>query len=143
MPSNVYNQSMKHLLLPASGLLMLLMAGPGGAWADAAALPPPTQAHDTPEARETVDAPEPETNLHKEFAAPDEEDVEIRSYQRRDGATVTEHAIHGRVYMIKVQPPGGLPAYYLYDSDGDGTFERRLPGNYKPISPPTWVIKRF
>ena len=51
--------------------------------------------------------------------------------------------MNGRVYMIKVQPPGGLPPYYLYDTNGDGRFNRRLPGDYKMISPPTWVIHRF
>lgn len=90
------------------------------------------------------EAIEKEPDLNREFKAPEkDEEVEIHSYQRKDGAKITEYASHGHVFMIKVQPEGGLPAYYLYDSDGDGNFERRLPGGYKRISPPTWVIKRF
>ncbi|MFQ5582464.1 MAG: DUF2782 domain-containing protein [Mariprofundaceae bacterium] len=137
---------MKYIVLPVFGfitLLFVMFANPEQVLADAKILPPPTRVQDTPAARETVTAPKSETNLQQEFGSPDEESVDVRSYQRKDGTTVTEHSVHGRVYMIKVQPQGALPAYYLYDSDGDGTFERRLPGNYKPISPPVWVIQRF
>ncbi|MDX8406954.1 MAG: DUF2782 domain-containing protein [Mariprofundaceae bacterium] len=105
-----------------------------------------------PEAQETLashqdahdTATEKAPDLNQEFKAPEkDENVEVRSYQRKDGATISEYASHGRVYMIKVQPQGGLPAYYLYDTNGDGEFERRLPGGYKRISPPSWVLKRF
>jgi len=70
--------------------------------------------------------------------------VDVRTYLREnDKAQITEYSSHGRVFSIKVQPPGGLPAYYLEDDNGDGTLNKRLPGGYKHISPPMWVIKRF
>jgi len=56
---------------------------------------------------------------------------------------VEEYSLHGHVYMIKVSPAIGTPPYYLYDNNGDGNFERRMPGGYKYINPPEWVIKRF
>jgi len=85
------------------------------------------------------------TDLNKALAPPKATsgDVEIRSFTREDKAIVTEYARHGHVYMIKVQPAGGLPPYYLEDSNGDGHFNQRLPGDYKRIQPPMWVIKRF
>jgi len=86
------------------------------------------------------------TNLNKALAPPKATasgDGEIRSFTREDKAVVTEYAKHGHVYMIKVQPAGGLPPYYLEDSNGDGSFNQHLPGGYKRINPPMWVIKRF
>ncbi|MDX8411828.1 MAG: DUF2782 domain-containing protein [Mariprofundaceae bacterium] len=104
-------------------------------------MPPPTSVQDSVEAVETASS---ESSLAGKDAAPaNTGDVELRVYRRDDGSLVEEHALHGRVYMIRVQPAGNLPAYYLYDSDGDGSFERRLPGDQKHISPPMWVIKRF
>jgi len=109
-----------------------------------AALPPPTKVQDTPEARETVQPPGHGNNLGKQFTAPDSnEDVQIRVFRRKNGTTVEEHSLHGRVYMIKVSPATGTPPYYLYDNDGDCKFERRMPGGYKYINPPEWVIKHF
>lgn len=35
---------------------------------------------------------------------------------------IYEYRINGAVYMLKVQPVAG-PAYYLVDTDGDGTLE--------------------
>lgn len=70
------------------------------------------------------------------------EQVEIRDYQHTDGSIITEHRLHGVVYMIKVQPAGNFPAYYLYDNEGNGNFQRRLAGNKQPV-PPMWIIKKF
>jgi len=105
------------------------------------ALPPPTSVPESPEAMAVVPSKPAESDV--ESSPVDAGDVELRVYRRDDGTLVEEHALHGIVYMIKIQPPGNLPAYYLYDSDGDGSFERRLPGDYKHIAPPMWVIKRF
>ncbi|MDX8384177.1 MAG: DUF2782 domain-containing protein [Ghiorsea sp.] len=71
-----------------------------------------------------------------------EQEVEIHAYKDSNGATVTEHRLHGKVWMIKVQPAGNFPAYYLYDHQGNGNFERRIAGNKQP-SPPMWIIKKF
>lgn len=109
-------------------------------------MPPPqaTSSEVTDVAKQPADIMESEPNLHEELNAPqDGVAVDVRSYQRKDGATITEYAVKGRVYKIKVQPSGDLPAYYLYDRDGDGAFEQRLPGGSKRISPPTWVLKEF
>ena len=87
---------------------------------------------------------ESEPNLREELKVPEGGvAIDVRSYQRRDGATITEYSVGGRVYKIKVQPAGGLPAYYLYDKDGNGNFEQRLPGGGKRLTPPTWVLKEF
>ncbi len=112
------------------------------ALAEKAALPPPTVDEST--IGEAVDIESNAPNLQQELQSPEEDElVDIRSYQRKDGATITEYAVRGRVFKIKVQPDGGLPAYYLYDNDGDGRFEQRLPGGMKRISPPSWVLKEF
>jgi hypothetical protein len=112
------------------------------ALAEKAALPPPTVDKST--AGEAINIGSKAPNLQKELQPPEEDElVDIRSYQRKDGATITEYAVRGRVFKIKVQPGGGLPAYYLYDNNGDGRFVQRLPGGMKRISPPTWVLKEF
>ena len=82
----------------------------------------------------------------KELTPPSPEEarkaVEIKRYHRKDGALVEEYSIGGRVYMVRITPKIGKP-YVLYDRDGDGVMETRLPGNQKKISPPMWILKRF
>jgi len=83
-------------------------------------------------------------DLKKELA-PDSSPIkpsEVYKYQHQSGATITEYRSGNKVWMIKVQPVGNFPAYYLYDDEGNGTFDRRIAGNKQP-SPPMWVIKRF
>ena len=73
----------------------------------------------------------------------DNEQVQVRTYTHKDdGATITEYRSGGKVWMIKVQPAGDFPPYYLYDNEGNGTFEQRVAGNKKP-SPPMWIIKSW
>ncbi len=109
-------------------------------------LPPPKHAATSDEhvATEPEDLESP-SNLTKTLAPPTQHDgVDVRTYLREnDSAHITEYASHGHVFLIKVQPPGGLPAYYLEDDNGNGKFTKRLPGGYKHINPPMWVIKRF
>ncbi len=108
------------------------------------ALPPPTDVQDTPEARETVQPATHGSALSNEFTAPDDnKDVQVRTFKRKNGATVKEYSLRGHVYMVKISPAAGTPPYYLYDNNGDGKFERRLPGGYKRIQPPEWVIQHF
>jgi len=129
-------------------LLTLMFIASVPAQAADEALPPP-QHQEATAGQGTAAADraggESKPDLNKELAPKEGsgEQVEVRSYTRKDGAQIREYSVNGRVYMIKVQPPGGLPAYYLYDDNGDGAFNRRLPGGYKPMNPPTWVIKRF
>ena len=59
----------------------------------------------------------------------------------QEGDRVEEMREGGRVVMLKVTPPNGIP-YYLMDLTGDGTFIRREsldPG----IRVPMWTIKTF
>lgn len=59
----------------------------------------------------------------------------------QEGDRVEEVRDAGRVVMIKVTPPGGVP-YYLLDLLGDGNWTRRDaldPG----VRVPMWTIKTF
>ena len=59
----------------------------------------------------------------------------------QEGDRVEEMREGGRVVMLKVTPPNGIP-YYLMDLTGDGNFSRREsldPG----IRVPMWTIKTF
>jgi len=123
-----------------------LLAGAPALYAEDDVLPPPTTIHDSEQARETIDPDSGETDLNKELSAPESKGLdgaEVRSFTRSNGAEVTEYSVKGKVYMVRVKPAGNMPAYYLYDNDGDGIFEQRLPGGYKRPSPPMWVIKKF
>ena len=133
---------MRYFLLPVSLILMLSSY----AFAEEGeALPPPEVNTEAPaSAADEVEVKESAPNLNEELSAPGSDvAIDVRSYQRKDGAKITEYAVHGRVFKIKVQPAGDLPAYYLEDRDGDGNFEQRLPGGGKRISPPTWVLQEF
>lgn len=59
---------------------------------------------------------------------------------KRGEDTVEEFRIRGRLYMIKVTPPHGVP-YYLVDYQGDGVMARQ---DVMPtLSVPMWVIKSW
>ncbi|MDX8405189.1 MAG: DUF2782 domain-containing protein [Mariprofundus sp.] len=121
-------------------ILVLMLSLP--ACADDVLPPPavaPTSASQTGQSEATESAP----NINDEFRQPDGNTaVDIRSYQRKDGATITEYGVRGKVFKIKVQPAGGMPAYYLFP-DQQGHFVRRLPGGAKGITPPSWILKEF
>jgi hypothetical protein len=63
---------------------------------------------------------------------------------QRDVKTIEEYRVNGRLYKIKVTPKVG-PAYYLIDSDGDGSFETRRTGSQlePDILIPQWVLFRW
>ena len=70
--------------------------------------------------------------------AADEPSVRIAP---QEGDRVEEMRDGGRVVMLKVTPPGGVP-YYLVDLTGNGNWTRRDaldPG----IRVPMWTIKTF
>ncbi|MBL8397922.1 MAG: DUF2782 domain-containing protein [Candidatus Accumulibacter sp.] len=74
------------------------------------------------------------------FDAALEPEVTIR---KRDGETVEEHRVKGKLYMIKVTPEHGVP-YYLIDRSGDGVFSRMEDAPGAPtLSVPMWVIGTF
>lgn len=60
---------------------------------------------------------------------------------KKDGVTIEEYRVGGRLYMIKITPKRGKP-YYLVDQYGDGRFARQNPMDFG-IHPPMWVIKKF
>jgi hypothetical protein len=54
---------------------------------------------------------------------------------------IEEYRIRGRLYMVKVTPPHGVP-YYLIDERGDGVFNRHDLLN-PTFQVPMWVIVEF
>lgn len=76
---------------------------------------------------------------------PEVEDQELQpevTIRRRGKSVIEEYRIGGRLYMVRITPKIGRP-YVLYDRDGDGVLETRLPGSQKRIAPPMWILKRF
>jgi hypothetical protein len=67
---------------------------------------------------------------------------EVTIVPKKEGATVQEYRVNGRVYAIKVVPDVG-PPYYLIDVNGDGRFEMRRSDLASPILIPAWVIFRW
>ena len=59
---------------------------------------------------------------------------------KRGEDTVTEYRLHGKLYMVKVTPPHGVP-YSLIDKEGKGQMVREdsLPN----LAVPMWVIKSW
>ncbi|MEZ5616189.1 MAG: DUF2782 domain-containing protein [Rhodocyclaceae bacterium] len=60
---------------------------------------------------------------------------------RRGEDKVEEYRINGRLYMVKVTPPNGVP-YYLVDDKGDGRMTRQEPMD-SGLRVPMWVIGTF
>ena len=69
----------------------------------------------------------------------DPQEPEVTILQR-GGDRVEEYRMNGRLYMVKVTPPHGVP-YYLIDQHGDGVLIRR---DQRPeLMVPMWVIKSW
>ncbi|HPT50579.1 MAG TPA: DUF2782 domain-containing protein [Accumulibacter sp.] len=73
------------------------------------------------------------------FDAALEPEVTIR---KREGETVEEHRVNGKLYMIKVTPEHGVP-YVLIDRTGDGVFTTMETPGAPALSVPMWVIGTF
>ncbi|CAG4884172.1 conserved exported protein of unknown function [Georgfuchsia toluolica] len=73
-------------------------------------------------------------------ASDEELEPQVTIIQRGEDK-VEEYRLSGKLYMIKVTPPHGVP-YYLVDEHGDGVMTRKdtLTSGTRP---PMWVIKRF
>ena len=80
--------------------------------------------------------PEPPP-MPAEGALADEPEVTI---VKRGDDTVTEYRIRGKLYMVKVTPPHGVP-YYLVDKEGNGQMVRDDRG--PELAVPMWVIKSW
>lgn len=58
---------------------------------------------------------------------------------RRDNKTIETHSINGIVYKVKVKPDNA-PAYYFYDTDGDGSLETRSNRELRETTVQQWKI---
>ncbi len=58
---------------------------------------------------------------------------------KRGKDTIEEYRIHNRLYMVKIKPAIG-PAYYLVDTDGDGTMDHRRGTVEEGMNIPQWVL---
>lgn len=56
---------------------------------------------------------------------------------RKEDKTIEEYRINGHLYKVKVTPVLG-PPYYMYDRDGDGTFDPI--DQYEGTAVPQWVL---
>lgn len=116
-------------ILLASALLLPL---PAAAQSDPlpASAPAPSMVlvddrDDVPIPEKIVEPPPPE-------AAPT---VSIRT--DGSGDVVEEYRLNGRVYMVKVRPPRGLP-YTLLDTNGDGRLDAK--DGEGPVRPVYWTL---
>ncbi len=73
------------------------------------------QAHDSPEPES------PELPMPVQSGETLEPDITII---RRGKKTIQEYRVNGELYMIKIIPDIG-PAYYMVDTDGDGSMDLR------------------
>jgi hypothetical protein len=113
---------MRHILL----ILMLCFAG----LAVGQTPPSPPKLQPLPEPPPLPPGTEPDTSLEPQV-----------TIIKRGTDTVEEYRINGRLYMMKVIPPHGVP-YYLIDSRGDGMFTRQDSFD-SGTRVPMWVIMSF
>lgn len=90
---------------------------------------------------------EPATKATKPVEAPPKVEMgesprpEVTITEGRD-RTITEYRIHGVVRAIKVQAKG-LPAYYLVDKEGSGSFVRIGADTGPEAALPKWVLMEW
>ncbi|HSG10851.1 MAG TPA: DUF2782 domain-containing protein [Gammaproteobacteria bacterium] len=89
-----------------------------------------------------VQAPEPPVTVLPTDGLEDDELEPQVNIIRRDDAVVHEYRMNGTLYMIKVIPVVG-PAYYLIDSNGDGTLNARRSELDPGLVVPSWMIFRW
>ena len=97
-----------------------------------------------PVAAQTNGAVPPVPDAKPPVVSPIDDTLEPQvTISQRDGNTIEEHRINGRLYRIKVTPENGVP-YTLVDPNGDGTFspEDATPGS-SGMAVPMWVIGTF
>ena len=101
-----------------------LLAATLPAWAQAPRLEPLPEPPPPPPGIQNDQSPEPQVTIIQ-----------------REGETVEEFRIHGRLYMMKITPRVGRP-YYLVDERGDGRFSRSE-AHDTGVRPTMWVIHSF
>ena len=100
------------------------------------ALPVAAQTQPQPNLQPLPEPPPPPPGLE-----PDQSLEPQVTILKRGADVVEEYRISGKLYMIKVTPPSGVP-YYMIDEKGDGRFSRQ--DSYDTgIRPPMWVIHQF
>jgi len=124
--------AMLYGILTASNLLI----------ADDNIMPPPEVSEQHSSLDQPIEKSDSAPDLRNALMPDDDHAVNIRSYQRKDGTMVTEYGAKGQVFRLKIQPPGGFPAYYL-ERNANGNFERRLTGSSTRVTPPSWVLQEF
>ena len=62
--------------------------------------------------------------------------------RQREGATIEEYRVNGKLYKIRVIPLRGEP-YILVDQRGDGSFVPQEGPGTPGLSIPQWVIGTF
>ena len=89
----------------------------------------------TPKLEPVPEPPPPPPGMQDEVEEPQ---VTIT---RRGEDQVEEYRINGKLYMVRITPPHGVP-YYLVDPAGQGNF---VPsdGVGRPMAVPSWVIKSW
>lgn len=113
-----------HRLSPSAWLLVLLLAGPGLAQS-----PPKLE-------------PLPETPPPPQIPIDPSQEPQI-TIRQRGTDRVEEFRVNGKLYMVRVTPPGGTP-YILLDQSGGGNFmPSNGPADPLNFSVPMWVIKTF
>ena len=66
------------------------------------------------------------------------ENVDINIIKRED-RTIETHSVNGIVYKVKITPSSG-PAYYLYDTDGNGSLDMRSERELSKSTVQQWKI---
>lgn len=90
-----------------------------------------------------TDAPPPVPDVKPPAMAPLDDSLEPQvTIVRREGQTVEEHRVNGKLYKIKVTPDNGVP-YTLVDQRGDGSFVPVDAPGTPALSLPMWVIGTF
>ncbi len=102
-------------------------------WADAPAPP------GMPDTAEQQPAPPVLDERAREQRSLEDADVIIIE---RAGETRREYRIGGRLVMVEVTPSIG-PTYYLIDSTGDGSLDRRRDDLEPGFVPPSWILFRW
>ena len=96
-----------------------------------------------PASAQTSSAPPPMPDVQPQATMPLDDTLEPQvTIKKREGATVEEYRINGKLYKIKVTPENG-PPYILVDQKGDGSFVPMDTPGTPQLSVPMWVIGTF
>ena len=89
------------------------------------------------------EAPPPVPDARPPALIPLDDSIEPQvTIRQREGATVEEYRVNGRLYKIRVIPLRGEP-YILVDQRGDGSFAPQEGPGTPGLSLPQWVIGTF